>query len=322
MFISRLSLAFVVALQSVRALNITFPSGPIAAQYNTFNWIRGEQDPNIDVWLRRQKLDGSEGARMWSGENVTLDLKSARGSSSFYFKGPGNVNLAYFTKSDYPTLGAKVDPTPTLVTSVSIYASGSTLTQSHSSPVLTSSSQTTSLPPSSSTQLSSQSTKAQINSGTIAGISVGVIMALTILILLEFMRRRRRKRWAPSGSFVQENSGLIIPFTPNTLTQRRKAEERAEIRGRAQILGTPGLNSQSDAPAVSDMAGDVPIDLRTHSARMREVIQHEDSGWRPEELVSETDHQPIELPPTYDDSTRRLTSLEMSEGREDGPLDK
>ncbi|KAF9254659.1 hypothetical protein L218DRAFT_992211 [Marasmius fiardii PR-910] len=294
-----------LALQYVRALSITFPSTPTAAQNNTFNWVRESNDPN-NIWLRKQKLDDLSGVTPWTNDTVQLNLElKSSGSVVIYFLRAGLFNVGVFSSSDYPITNDKivsppiqvmlltVSVNPTSAGAIPLTTQQSSLTPARSDP-----------PP---TLRVASGSSGTMSSGTIAAFSAGSILALITAGILIYICRRHRRR-PPSHSVHVADPPLLTPFAL-TLSKIREAEEEARRQFQSLPPNAPHRSDTAVGNEITNMRN--PHESLPEAARLvrrREVIQHEDSGWRPPETVSESrsDHQPIELPPTYDDSTRRV----------------
>ncbi|KAF9258151.1 hypothetical protein L218DRAFT_1005328 [Marasmius fiardii PR-910] len=147
--------------------------------------------------------------------------------------------------------------------------------------------------PTKSPPMSTPSSHTNLSPGIITGISVGAAIALILVALLLWLLYGRRKKTLSTSLY---NPPSPTPFIPTVLS--KESIENARLSQADRDRSTP------DSPAE-------PVTPRSHfgprAGTSREVIQHSDSGWRPPVESSEGGHRPVELPPTYDDSTRRVS---------------
>ncbi|KAG7093143.1 hypothetical protein E1B28_009426 [Marasmius oreades] len=270
---------------SVEALNITFPTPPRAAQGSTFIWTREEHDPQ-QAWLRKRKLDGTPGVAPWVNDSVALDLTPGGGVDSIVFTREGLYNIGIFDKSDSPKSAPLLQPIAmvqvTVIESLNSTSTGATQTPSQT---LSSTSSATA------GELRAATPKPhKLSPGAIAGIAVGAAAALMLPIIMLCIRYRR----ARASSRLTETDPT--PFIQTT----------SSVQGLSKEARTQNSSTPND-----------PIEGSNQQLAGRpETIQHQDSGWRPPLLISENDHIPIELPPTYGDSTRRArVGQTRNEGR-------
>ncbi|KAF9257872.1 hypothetical protein L218DRAFT_990829 [Marasmius fiardii PR-910] len=151
------------------------------------------------------------------------------------------------------------------------------------------SSQSSSLPPSSTATVVVQGPS--IGHSAIIGLAIGVAIVSMLLAaggILLWIRCRKKRALSPSEDYRRQNHGLTPYMTPAYtipgFTERFRTEKRPE---------SPTHRSGQESRSSRNPQFDVPNPYR-------EVLQHEDSGWRP----APSEHEPVELPPTYDDSTR------------------
>ncbi|KAF9258962.1 hypothetical protein L218DRAFT_1004373 [Marasmius fiardii PR-910] len=170
----------------------------MAAQNDTFNWIREASDPRTG-WLRVQELDESVRVSSWSPP-TQLNLTLASGKVVIYFSSAGRVYYPHLVRQDYPTLGKDgLDPTPisTFRFTVSPNPTSTILLVPETLPTSqspTPPSATPTLPPPTQPSASGSSSTHISPDAMIAYISVGVAIILVIAGIIVFCLVRRRRR--------------------------------------------------------------------------------------------------------------------------------
>ncbi|KAF9258073.1 hypothetical protein L218DRAFT_948669 [Marasmius fiardii PR-910] len=137
----------------------------------------------------------------------------------------------------------------------------------------------------------------KISSGAIIGIAIAAAVASLLIAggLLFWIRYRRRRALSPSQEYRRQIHNLTPFMTPATtipaLTKRLRPEKNSETLTRP--YGEGSRDNLNPRPPVAS----------------REVVRHEDSGWRPPASANRV----VEMPPSYDDSTRALNQVARAE---------
>ncbi|KAG7087110.1 hypothetical protein E1B28_013091 [Marasmius oreades] len=260
-------LSFVIPIQRVWALNISFPSPPTAAQDNTFLWTRDREDPGR-VWARTQKLneDGDFRDASWSDVSVPLDLSNSTGSAQIYFDRAGLSNVGSFDMPDNPNVNKLLQPYSFRNFNVSVNpTSAGTISGTLSTPPTVSASPT--VGSTSPTQIPSNQ-KFAPNVAVIVGVILGFGTLATIGAIILYFRYRRRR-------ISDMKPPSVTPFS-NTkdykITRTDIKERKRQMIGQRERLERE-LEAYEQASQVSNSrTGTVPDDING-SNEEDEIIQ-------------------------------------------------
>ncbi|KAG7087021.1 hypothetical protein E1B28_013000 [Marasmius oreades] len=259
-------LSFVIPIQHVWALNITFLSPPTAAQDNTFLWTGEDDDPSI-IWLRKQKLGDTIGATSWSDDTVQLDLSDLAGSAQIHFNGAGVFKIGAFNTGDPNTEGMAPIWIEQFTVSVNSTSTGAISGASSTPPV--SSSSSVGSPPT----LMPSNGRNRVEQPLIIGLTVGFGTLATIgATILYFHYRRRRKTDTMPPSLTPFSDTTVYNITHTDIKeQQRQGIGQRELEHQSwvdeQAHQTSPANNQADHTGFNRL-GDDPFQEFSDALRL------------------------------------------------------
>ncbi|KAG7087075.1 hypothetical protein E1B28_013057 [Marasmius oreades] len=259
MLLAAFLLAFVVPIQYVWALNITFPSPPTAAQNNTFLWMRENGDPG-KIWLRKQKLDDDHGATSWSGDSdsAQLDLTISTGSAQIHFHRAGLFNVGVFKMEDNSNHNKGMAPVSVkqLTVSVNPTSAGAISGTSPTPPPVSASSPVGSSSPNQMPSHEKYEGKTP-NVALIVGLTLGFATLLVIAgaTILYFRCRYRRM-----------SDAMPIPFQNNRMIRESDSESCASFE---KCDSPPPIQTLYSVPTSGSFSVTSPIAAATRERERR-----------------------------------------------------
>ncbi|KAK7023537.1 hypothetical protein VNI00_016688 [Paramarasmius palmivorus] len=268
------------------AITIAFPQPLFTARNSSFTWTRTQDDP-LNFNLRKHKLDDLAGVSDFSLPTDVRVNGASNGSGKIYFPRSGLIQVTAFDSQDEEYAHGSIMiftdldqsfrlQNPLFATNVWVSLNPTPVGGNYSM----NSTDATMLPIQ--TNNPSESSNKSLNSGQLAGILIGVILAMILTTTggITFWRRRKNRQTESGIPMTQTGSEFVIPYPHTTSALNAPSRKKQELTDRIRDLDMPETRG---------------------AERERRIVRLEDSGWRPlPPHLDAGDSSIVLMPPSYD----------------------